>query len=410
MPTPYCDFSDEGLIAFATELARTPSVSGTEGAAVELTADELQRLGFDQVDIDHPGNCLGVIGRPVQDGGPTLLVDGHIDSIPLHSEDRWSVDPFGGVVAGGKLFGLGICDQKGSIAAAAHGLAALFADPVLRPPGRVALVASVNEEDIEGAALAGVVDQLQPAWAITTEPSDTRLCIGQRGRSKIEVTITGRACHAGHAAEGVNAAEALAAMIAAVRDLEHPTHPRLGRRDITCIDIESWPHPSVSTVPGRARARFDCRFLPGETLDSLIQTLARVAELAWVSWPEGPNMEIDVVTANFETWRGVKFTQDEFEAAWWTEERSILVRRAQAGMRAAGLDPEPTHYSFCTNGSYLSGVAGIPTVGFGVGQEHIAHQVDEYVTLESLRRGAAGFAAIARCLLTDEDNHRWPDA
>ncbi len=404
MPTSYRDLSDEGLIAFATALARTPSVSGTEGAAVELTAVELRRLGFDQVDIDEAGNCVGIIGGPVERHGATLLVDGHIDSIPLHSEERWSVDPFGGVVAGGKLFGLGICDQKGSIAAAAHGLAALFADPVLRPPGRVALVASINEEDIEGAALAGVVDRLQPDWAVTSEPSDTRLCIGQRGRSKIEVTITGRACHAGHAAEGVNAAEALAVMVAAVRNLEHPTHARLGRRDITCIDVESWPHPSVSTVPGRARARFDCRFPPGETLDSLIQTLAGAAESAWVSWPEAPQMEINVVTAEFETWRGAKFTEDEFEAAWWTDEHSILVRRAQAGMRAAGLNPEPTHYSFCTNGSYLSGVAGIPTVGFGVGEEHIAHQVDEYVTLESLRRGATGFAAIARCLLTEEDH------
>jgi putative selenium metabolism hydrolase len=407
MPASYWDLAnDDGLVTFATELARTPSVSGTEGAAVELTAAEFRRLGFDQVDIDQAGNCVGIVGGP---DGPTLLVDGHIDSIPLHSPDRWSVDPFGGVVTGGKLFGLGICDQKGSIAAAAHGLAALFADPVLRPWGRVALVASINEEDIEGAALAAVVDRLQPDWAVTTEPSDTRLCIGQRGRSKIEVTITGRACHAGHAAEGVNAAEALAAMVVAVRDLDHPTHPRLGRRNITCIDVASWPYPSVSTVPGRAQARFDCRFLPGETVDSLIQTLTGAAESAWVSWADAPQMDIDVVTADFETWRGAKFTLDEFEAAWWTDEHSTLVRRAQAGMRAAGLDPEPTHYSFCTNGSYLSGVAGIPTVGFGVGEEHIAHQVDEYVTLESLRRGAAGFAAIARCLLAEEGKHRWPD-
>ena len=68
-------------------------------------------------------------------------------------------------------------------------------------------------------------------------------------------------------------------------------------------------------------------------------------------------------------------------------------------MTLAGLDPSPTSYAFCTNGSYLAGVAGIATVGFGVGEEHIAHQVDEYITIESLCRGAVGFAAITAELL-----------
>ena len=50
-------------------------------------------------------------------------------------------------------------------------------------------------------------------------------------------------------------------------------HDRLGTRDLTCIDIAPWPFPSVSTVPGRAQARFDCRFLPGETEASLVALL-----------------------------------------------------------------------------------------------------------------------------------------
>ena len=64
-----------------------------------------------------------------------------------------------------------------------------------------------------------------------------------------------------------------------------------------------------------------------------------------------------------------------------------------------GLDPTPTHYSFCTNGSYSAGVCGIPTIGFGVGVESMAHQVDEHVSLESLRCGAQGYAALAAMTL-----------
>ena len=118
MPTssPAATVDDTALVALAQALARTSSVSGTEEAAVRTVAEAMTDLGFDEVRIDGSGNVIGVMG----DGpGPRLLIDGHIDSIPLHSEDRWTVDPFGGDIVDGRLYGLGICDQKASIAAAA---------------------------------------------------------------------------------------------------------------------------------------------------------------------------------------------------------------------------------------------------------------------------------------------------
>jgi putative selenium metabolism hydrolase len=386
---------DDALVGFAKALACTPSQSGSEQAAVELAAEQFRVLGFDRVEIDGVGNAIGILGSG---SGPRLLIDGHIDSIPLHSPDSWTVDPFGGAIVDGRLYGLGICDQKGSIAAAAHGLSA--AHKALGGfAGTVALIASVCEEDIEGAALASFVEDFRPDFAVTSEPSDTRLCIGQRGRSKVELRVRGRACHAGHASQGVNAAEALACIVSEVRKLEHPVHERLGVRDVTCIDVASWPYPSVSTVPGEAMARFDCRFLPGETPDSLIAELRGCADRALEAWAEPPQVDIGLVQAKFATWTGAAFSLAEFEPAWWTEEASPLVRAAVAGLESVGIDATPTHYSFCTNGSYLAGQAGIPTLGFGVGLEHIAHQVDEYITLDSLRRGALGFAAMAGQLI-----------
>jgi putative selenium metabolism hydrolase len=384
----------DALVRFARHLAATPSVSGSEQAAVEATAAEFTELGFQDVHIDKVGNCVGFLGHG---SGPRLLIDGHIDSIPLHSEASWTVDPFGGEIRDGRLYGLGICDQKASIAAAAHGLAAALRGR--DSAGRVALVASINEESVEGVALARVVETFDPTWAVTTEPSNTRLCIGQRGRAKIAVAVTGRACHAGHPGQGVNAAEALAAMIVAVRETDHPRHPRLGRRDITCIDLASLPYPSVSTVPGYALARFDCRFLPGENPHTLVDVIRAAAARAWRGWPESPELEVSIVQAEFQTWKGARFSAAEFEPAWWTGEHTELVVAARQALASVGLDATPTHYSFCTNGSYLAGVRAIPTIGFGVGEEHIAHQVDEYVTLDSVRAGAAGYAAIATQLL-----------
>jgi putative selenium metabolism hydrolase len=382
-------------LLLARQLARTPSVSGDEEAAVRLVAAAMRETGFDEVLIDGAGNAIGVLsGGP----GPRLLIDGHIDSIPLHSSERWTVDPFGGDIIDGRLYGLGICDQKASIAAAVHGVAAARRSI----GGTVAVVASVCEEAMEGQALAEVVSWFEPDVVITTEPNDTRLGIGQRGRAKIEVSVEGRACHAGHSGEGLNAVSALAALIVEADRVEHPVHAQLGGRDLTCIDVASWPFPSVSTVPGRAQARFDCRFLPGETRESLIALLEGCADRAWPesSWPdrmwsERPKLAVELVRATFTTWTGAEFDAAEFCPAWWTDEDSPATTAASAALTDAGLDATPTHYRFCTNGSLTAGHLGIPTLGFGVGAEHIAHQVDEHITLASLAAGERGYAALA---------------
>jgi acetylornithine deacetylase/succinyl-diaminopimelate desuccinylase-like protein len=248
---------------------------------------------------------------------------------------------------------------------------------------------------MEGQALRQAIDWFNPDVVITSEPNDTRLGIGQRGRAKLAVTVTGRACHAGHARQGLNAADALAALVVEAASIEHPVHPDLGRRDLTCIDLASWPYPSVSTVPGRAEARFDCRFLPGETPDSLVELLEACAARAWAEWPEQPALDVALVRATFSTWTGASFEAAEFCHAWWTDASSTTVKRAGAALQEAGLDPTPTHYSFCTNGSLTAGELGIPTIGFGVGVEHIAHQVDEHVTLDSIAAGVRGYTALA---------------
>jgi putative selenium metabolism hydrolase len=389
--TPY-PIDRAALIGLAVDLARTPSVSGSEEAAVQLVAAAMTAAGFDTVHIDASGNAVGTLGPT---GGATIMIDGHIDSIPLHSQGEWTVDPFGGEIRDENLYGLGICDQKASIAAAVCGVAA--AAPGLK--NRVVVVASVCEEEMEGGALAEPIAALSPDVFVTSEPNDTRLCIGQRGRAKVEVRVTGRACHAGHASVGLNAGHALAALIGQVDRLSHPVHPQLGGRDLKCIDLHSEPYPSVSTIPGQAIARFDCRFLPGESPDSICELLLGAAAVAWSGWDEKPGLEVGLVEAAFRTWTGRRFSLPEYAAAWWTPEDSALVRGAAGALESVGLDPTPTHYSFCTNGSYAAGVCGIPSIGFGVGVESVAHQVNEHVSLRSLSQGAQGYAALASMAL-----------
>lgn len=387
------DPADARLLQFLQSLVRTKSTPGREAAIVEHMVAEMSDLGYDEAYSDDAGNAVGRIGL----GPPVVLIDCHIDTVPLHSLEQWTHDPLGGEIVDGRLFGLGSSDMKASAAAAIHGAARLL--PIRnRLKGTVYVVSSIAEEMMEGAALAATFDACDPDMVIIGEPSDLKLCVGQRGRAKIEVDVTGDACHAGHASAGINAAERMAEIIVAVAALSHSTHPVLGARSITCIDVHSEPYPSISMVPGFCRARFDCRFGPDETRESLVALLAEQSHI-WDALPRPPKLDSHLYTAEFDTYTGRHYEASEFAASWYTPADSSLVQDCLRGLREGGLRHETATYGFCTNGSLTAGDRGVPTVGYGVGREEEAHTVDESISIENLFLGMRGYASMVAALL-----------
>lgn len=382
-----------GLLEFLRDLVRTESTPGREEAVVRRIVREMRDLGYDEAWVDEAGNAVGRLGQ----GRPVVLIDCHVDTIPLHSLEQWRYDPLGAQVDKGRLYGLGSCDMKGSVATMVHAVAAL-AMRQERPRGTVFVVGSIAEEMMEGAALASTFDACAPDYAIIGEPTDLALAIGQRGRAKLEVVVTGRACHAGHPAVGINAVERMAEFIGAVARLPHPTHPLLGTRSITCIDVHSEPYPSVSMVPGSCIARFDCRFGPDDTADSLVALLCDQQHV-WDSLDHPPELDVHIYDAAFETYTGHHYRLPEFAAAWEISAASPLARACLAGLEHAGLAPCASTYRFCTNGSLTAGLRGVPTVGFGVGREADAHTVDESISVEDLFHCADGYAAMVAQVL-----------
>jgi putative selenium metabolism hydrolase len=380
-----------GALAFLQELVRLRSTPGEESAVVARVVEEMRRLGYDDAYVDPAGNAVGRMGR----GGPVLLIDCHIDTIPMHSPGQWTREPLGGEIADGRIWGLGTCDMKGSAAASVYGVAELAATGPL--DGTAYVVCSIAEEMMEGAALRTTVEACAPDVVVIGEPTDLRVCHGQRGRAKIEVDLLGRAAHAGHPSVGVNAAERMAELISAVAALPHPTHPDLGVRSITCIDVHSEPYPSVSTVPDRCRARFDARFGPDDTAESLTALIAAQARV-WEGIAERPGLDAHVYRTEFETYTGRRYAVPEFAPAWYTDPSSALVRTALDAVAHAGIEPRPGTYRFCTNGSLTAGTLGIPTIGFGVGREEVAHTVDEWIDVGQFGRAVTGFGALARAL------------
>ena len=381
-----------GVVELARRLVAAESTpTAGEAAALAVARAEMERLGYDDVALDAGGNLVGRIG----DGEPPVLViDSHADTVPLHEAERWSVDPFAATVRDGRLVALGACDMKGPLAATIHGAArARAAGPLA---GTVLVVASLAEELMEGAALARGFDGQRIDLCVIAEPTSLRLATAQRGRAKIEVEVHGRAAHAASAYRGVNAVAQAAAIIrAAVGPARgRASAARTARRQRDRHRVE--PYPSMSTIPSGCLLRFDVRFVPPETPESLLETFRGLV-------PAGVEADVRFYRAEFETVAGDRYAVDEFAGSWETPRDHPLVRGALAATGA-----EAWAYRFCTNGSYFAAARGIPTIGYGPGDPDDAHAVDESVALADLETAADGYAAIVRAALAALTTPRVP--
>jgi putative selenium metabolism hydrolase len=369
----------DALETFALELVRISSPSGSEGAVAARVRTELERLGY-EVEVDALGNVTGTLDRGP---GPCVLFDAHMDTVGVSDAAAWSADP-AGEVRDGRLYGRGSLDMKGPLAAVVHGAAAAATS------GRVVVSASIAEEMIEGFATVAVARRVRPDVAVICEPSGRRVVVGQRGRAELIVEVRGLPTHSSRPELGVNAVEAMADAIAAARAIELPSHPALGPAILVPTDIVSRPYPAFSVVPDLCTVTFDRRTLPGESEDDVVAQLRDAVDAAVA--PHGATARVTIGLDRFDSYSGAPVEAANFAPAWSTDPAA-----APASTALEALGAEPHHWLFCTNGSGTAAL-GIPTIGYGPGDETLAHRVDEFIGLDELYAGARGYAALAEAL------------
>jgi acetylornithine deacetylase/succinyl-diaminopimelate desuccinylase-like protein len=275
-------------------------------------------------------------------------------------------------------------DMKGPLAAVVHGAAAADGG------GRVVVCASIAEELVEGAATVEVARRVRPDVAVICEATALRVAVGQRGRAELTVDVFGRPTHSSRPDLGVNAVDAMADVLVAARSIALPEHPALGPAILVPTDAISRPYPGLSVVPDRCTVTFDRRTLPGESEDDVMAPLREAAEAA--AAPHGATARVTIAVDRFDSYSGARVEAPNFAPAWFTDPEAEPARTALAALRA-----EPTYWAFCTNGSGTAAL-GIPTLGFGPGDESLAHRVDEYIDLDELHAGARGYATLAAAL------------
>ena len=380
---------NEALVRFASELVGIPSVLGGEGPVAERAAQEMRRLGYEHLGIDRFGNVSGAITGESE--GPTLLLDAHLDTVDVIPSESWSREPFGGKVEGGRLYGRGASDMKGAMAAMVHGVAALDREAL---SGRVVVVGSVGEEQVEGAALCQVMEREDPDFVVIGEASELDLVRGGRGRAEMVVTTHGAPSHASTPDQGDNAVHKMERVSAEIQRLEMREHEFLGRGVMCLTDIISIPYPAHSVVPSGCRATWERRLLPGETEEGLMAEMKAACERAGAA-----DTSVELAFTDYRTDTGIEWRQPKWFPPWELEADHPLVTRSLEGLRGIGQTPDLAGYRFCTNAAHSAGVANVATVGYGPSREDLVHIIDEYLEIDQLTAAADGYRAIAQALL-----------
>jgi acetylornithine deacetylase/succinyl-diaminopimelate desuccinylase-like protein len=270
------------MVSFCQELVRIPSVWGAVEplrAAARLIASSLEPAGYEVelVDSGTDGMPMVVARLPGSGGGRSVLFNGHMEVYPPSTS--WSVDPFGGLIREGRLYGQGVADMKGGTAAMTMA-SWLLGTRLHRLPADVLLLAIPNHMEGGVGTRKALRDGLTADWAINCEPSSVCVLTGQRGIAYVRITVRGRAAHTTALDIGVNAIERAAAVIEALRGLvprDADGNPINVEKILNVAMIEGGVKHNL--VPETCTITVDMRFPPEQTPELVLRDVrAAIAE------------------------------------------------------------------------------------------------------------------------------------
>jgi acetylornithine deacetylase len=338
-------------VALLRDLVAAPSVSGSEGPALDRLEAALRGAGLE------PRRSGRNLWTSVGTGRPTLLLNAHLDTVP--PSDSWTRDPFRPEVEDGRLFGLGAGDDKASVAAMASAVALLAGEGF----GGTVIFAATCDEETGGDGLEVLRREMPPAdAAVIGEPTNLRVATAQRGLIRIEAQAEGRAAHAARPHQGVNAIYRAMEDIQRLREMTFTKeHPLLGRPTVTVTQVQGGVGRNV--VPPSCRFTVDVRTTPDYDNDFFVPELRRRIR------SQIPTLRARMIP--------VETRADD--------------RLVEAALEATGTK-EPVGFGGVSD---MFHVRDLPCVVLGPGEPEQSHRADESVPLDQVVRAAGVFRAVA---------------
>lgn len=369
-----------------SHLIRRKSLSMQEKDMQEELMRQMTEAGFDEVKMDPLGNVIGRIGN----GKKILAIDAHIDTVDIGNMANWDFDPLSGEVKDGFVHGRGTVDQKGGAAAF------ITAGRILKEiglPNDITLlcVGSVMEEDCDGLCWKYIIeeDKIRPDLVISTEPTNLNIYRGHRGRMEISVSFRGVSAHGSAPERGKNAIYMASRACLEIEKLNERLafDTFLGKGTAALSEFISGS-PSLCAVADYARIHIDRRLTWGETKESAVKEIEEIVK--------DMDAKVEVLYYEGKAFTGLTYGMEKYYPTWKIEESHPAV---QTGVRAyEGLfkkKPLVDKWTFSTNGIATNGMYKIPTIGFGPGNEVLAHAPNEKVPVSDLVAASAFYAAFA---------------
>jgi acetylornithine deacetylase/succinyl-diaminopimelate desuccinylase family protein len=367
-------------VALLQALIRIPSPNppGDTQQIARFIADLMQSIGCDVRLLAPPEkpealSAIGIFGS----GDPVVMLHAHIDTVPIADAEaeRWSVDPYGGAIADGKIYGKGSIDDKAPLAAMISALA-YAADHRDRLQGTIVLVAAAEEEvggQLGTRWLAENGHLPQCDFIVVGEQTDNRVANAHKGVMRATVRAVGRSVHATNPDRGINAiammARAVLALEAYHQALADRVHPTVGVPTCNVGVIQGGS--TANAVPDTCVAYLDRRMIPGED-------------------PQIVKCELETVIAGVDLspyGEDAHLTIGDFLVSNWYEStvQSKLARHFMTAVRdTLNISPGPIGYLPGSDAKHLVGVNRGEMIIFGPGTYEVAHAFDEYTRIEDL--------------------------
>ena len=392
----------DDCVELLQELIRIPSLPGEEGELAAHLAGRMGEFGYDEVEIDEVGNVLGVIrGRGE---APAVMFNTHLDHVDVGDPERWPFPPFDGAIHNECVWGRGAVDIKGPMAAQVCGVARVAAGEP--PPGDVWVTAVVQEE-IGGVGARHLASRysagsLSTPIVVVGEPSRNTLRRGHRGRTELIAHFKGRSVHASVPENGINPLYLLAEFLARLDKLEMPEDPVLGASTVAPTLLET-DQTSANVVPGEVWQTCDWRNIPGQSGEDVQRILEDLARGVLAAHPElaGATIDIDVPVFERQTYTGLDRPIPAANPAYALAPDDPVVGVAtKLCVEALGEERPNGVWQFATDGGHFA-LVGMTPIGFGPGDEFLAHTVDEHIEIAALEEAMQVNEAFARRLAAD---------
>lgn len=372
---------------FLRDMVAIPSESCQERDVILRIKEEMEKVGFDKVEIDPMGNILGYVGK----GSRLIAMDAHIDTVGVGDLSLWEVDPYKGYEDDQVIVGRGTSDQEGGMASMVYA-ARIIKDLGLEDDYTLLVTGTVQEEDCDGLCWQYIIqeDGIRPEFVVITEPTSLNIYRGQRGRMEIKVKTKGLSCHGSVPERGDNAIYKMAPILQELRALHENLHedPFLGKGSLAVSEI-FFTSPSRCAVADSCWISIDRRLTWGETWEKALQEIRNLPSV------KETGAEVTMYNYDKPSYTGLVYPTECYFPAWVLEEgHPACQATVDAYKNLFGQDPFVDKWGFSTNGVSIMGRFGIPCIGFGPGHEDQAHAPNERTWKDELVKAAAMYAVI----------------